>query len=219
VRGAGSLSQALCAAVLVLLVAAGAAPVAAAVGIAPLTSFLVKSGDIRGFGVAKARVFRTAESVRSASGENLPRSEIRRFEDEGFAEAAIVRLYGRAEPMAKGVSSAFQFETAGGARAEMNAELDKDFGPHGRPAEGEGSQFFTRRRFSVPGVPEAVAFAFMPNQAAEMIGVRAGVAKGMFVAGGCLISVGIVRPTSKDITGPVIRGIQSISRRTASCLP
>src|ERR1700733_12068604 len=70
----------------------------------PVVSFLLKPGEGRGIAPRKAQVFRTVSAVRNAAGERPTRPEIGRYEEEGFVEAAIVRLHDRTEPAAKGIS-------------------------------------------------------------------------------------------------------------------
>lgn len=201
-----------------LLLAVVTRVVADAAGGSPLVPFLSKPGEIGGFKPGKAQVFRTVAAVRQASGESPAKSEIRRYEAEGFIEAAIVRIHGQVEPAAKGVSSAFEFETPAGAEVEMKAELKEEFDPDALGAKGI-RRYFTLRQFKVPGVPKAVGFVFVTNKLAAKLGVETGVANGLFVKGNCLLAFGIFRPKSKEVTGPVISGVQAISRRIGGTCP
>jgi hypothetical protein len=170
-----------------------------------------------GFRPGKAQVFRTVSAVRKGSGESLSKREIRRYEVEGFVEAAVVRIHDQAEPAVRAISSVFEFESPTGANAEMTAELKEELDSE-VPQTG-GFHFFTLRRFKVPGVPKAVAFAFVSNKAAARLGFESGIAKGLFIEGDCLLSVGIFRPTSKEVIEPVISGVQAISGRTDGICP
>lgn len=201
------------------LLAVLVAPVAANARYAsPVAPFLVKSGEVRGFDLGRPQVFRTVSAVRDAAGGRPTRSEIRRYETEGFIEAAIVRLHDRAERAAKGVSSVFEFETPTGAKAEMKAKLEEEFDPAALRSK-EFSRYFTSRRFTVPGVPGAAAFAYVTNRAAAKVGVESGTAGGLIVEGNCLLSVGIFRPGSKEVSELVISGLQAISGRTPGSCP
>lgn len=196
-----------------MLLAAAAAPAAAsAVEVPPLVPLLLQSGEMSGFVPGKPQVFRTASAIKLGSGEKPTTAEIARYEAEGFLEAVAVRIHGQAEPGAMGISSVFEFETAAGARAEMKAELKEQFNREDlRPRSA--AHFFTLRRFKVPDVPGAVAFAFLTNKAASELGVESGVAKGMFIDGNRLISIGVVRFASNEVIEPVIGGVQAIFRR------
>lgn len=179
---------------------------------------LAKSGEVRGFTPGKAEVFGAPSAVRDAAGERPAEPEVRRLEAEGFVGAAIVRLYGRAERAAKGVSSVVEFETTAGASAEMKAELKKELDPRASREEGV-LRYFAVRRFKVPGVSNAVAFSFTSNKAVAKLGLESGVAKGLFIQGNCLLSVVVFRPTSREVVKPVISGVQAISRRTGDACP
>lgn len=156
--------------------------------------------------------------MRAASGERPSKIEINRYEAEGFVEAVIVRLHDRAESAAKGVSSVFEFETADGAKAEMQAELKEELDPRAMRREGV-LRFLTLRHVEVPGVPTAVAFALTSNAAAAKVGFKSGIAKGLFIEGSCLVAVGIFRPTSKAVIEPVRSGVRAISERTGGVCP
>jgi len=187
-------------------------------GASPLAPFLLRPGDVTGFVPGKVRVFRTASAVRSAGGEKLAKSEVRRYESEGFVEAAMVRLHDQAELSAQGISSVLDFATPGGANAEMRAELEEDRHPQSTRIEGMPSYLIVRH-FKVPGVPKAVGVAFVTNRAADRVGLKAGIAKGLFTEGDCLFTIGIFRPTSKNVIEPVAHGIQAVSGRPANpCL-
>src|SRR5690349_18979379 len=65
--------------------------------LSPVVPFLLKPGEVSAIDPGKPQVFRTAAAVRNGAGE-LPREAIaRRYESEGFVEAAIVRLHDQAE--------------------------------------------------------------------------------------------------------------------------
>lgn len=99
-------------------------------------------------------------------------------------------------------------------KAELKEELDL------RAMRKEGMlKYLILRHFKVPGVSKAVAFAFLPNEAADELGLEAGVGSGLFTEGNCLFTVGVLRPTSKEVTKPVISGVQAISGRTAGSCP
>jgi hypothetical protein len=183
----------------------------------PVVSFLLKPGEVRGFAPRKAQVFRTVSAVRNAAGERPTRPEIGRYEEEGFVEAAIVRLHDRTEPAAKGISSVFEFETAAGARAEMEAEL-KEVDPRAL-RKGSSLKYFTLRHFKVPEVPKAVGFAFVSNKAAARIGRESGIAKGLFVEGNCLLAVGVFRLRSREVVEPVRGGVRAIFNRSGGICP
>ena len=195
-----------------LLVALVAPVSASAAGTSPLVTFLLKPGEMTGFAPGKARVFRTVAAVETASGEKPSEREIKRYEAEGFVEAATVRMHSNAEPAAKGISSVFEFETPVDARAEMKAELKEEIDPAVLRKEGI-SDYFVLRHFKVPGVPDAFAFAFVPNRAADRAGLESSVAKGLFVEGNRLFAVGAVEFKSKDVVQPVISGVQAIFNR------
>jgi hypothetical protein len=184
----------------------------------PVVSFLLKSGEVRGIVPRKAQVFRTVSAVRNSAGERPARPEIGRYEEEGFVAAAIVRLHDRTEPAAKGISSVFEFEAAAGARAEMEAELKDELDPRALGKEGI-LKYFTLRHFKVPEVPKAVGFAFVSNKGAAEVGRESGIAKGLFIEGNCLFAVGIFQPMSKEVTEPVVNGIQAVFRRTGGICP
>lgn len=178
-----------------------------------IVSFLLKPGQVRRIVPRKAEVFRTVSAVRDAAGERPARPEVGRYEEEGFVEAAIVRLHDRTEPAAEGISSVFEFDTAAGARAEMEAEL-KEVDPRALRKEGF-PKYLTLRHFKVPEVPKAVGFVFVSNKAAARVGREFGIAKGLFIEGKCLFAIGIYRPTSKEVTEPIIGGVQAIAGRAA----
>jgi hypothetical protein len=200
-----------------LLVAVVVPVVANASDVSSVIPFLLKSGEMGGFEPGKAQVFRTVSAVRSAAGERPSKPQVRRYEAEGFVEAAIVRIHGQAEPAARGISSVFGFETPTGAEAEMRAELKEEFDLEA-PQPG-GINVLTPRRFEIPGVPKSVAFAFVTNKAAARLGVESGTAKGLFIEGNCLLAVGIFRPMSKEVTEPVVNGVQAIFSRTGGICP
>lgn len=211
--------QTLAACTAALLLMAAVAPMPAkAVDASPLVALLLKPGEMSGFVSGKPRVFRTVREVEMASGERPTEPVTKRYEAEGFVEAATVRMHSTAEPVAKGVSSVFEFETPLDARAEMKAELKEEIDPAALRKDGI-LDYFVLRHFKVPGVAGAVAFAFLSNKAAETVGSDAGVAKGLFVVGNCLIAVGAAKFKSNDVVEPVIRGVQAISRRSAGICP
>jgi hypothetical protein len=183
----------------------------------PLAPFLVKLGDMGGFRPGRAQVFRTVAAVRSVSGEKPAESEIRRDEAEGFVEAAMARIHAVSEPAAKGISSVIEFETPTGATAEMKAELKEELDPKVLPTAEKA--YFSLRHFKVPGVPNVIAFAFVSNKAASKFEAETGIAKGLFTEGNCLIAVSIYRPMSKEVTGPVVSGVQAIFGRTGGACP
>jgi hypothetical protein len=202
----------------ILSVAAVAPVVASAAEVSPLVPLLMKPGEMSGFVPGKPQVFRTVSAIKRGSGEGPSKVEISRYEAEGFVEAAAVRIHGQAEAAATGISSVFEFETPTGARAEMKAELKEQFNRESL-GSGVGADYFILRRFTVPDVPDVVAYAFVTNKAADKIGVESGVAKGMFIEGNCLFAVGIVRFASKKVTEPVTSGVQAIFRRTGDACP
>jgi len=198
-----------------------AAPVPGAVAgadVSPLIPFLLESGEMAHFVPGKPQVFRTAAAVKRASGESPTKLEIRRYEEGGFVEGALVRIHDRAEQAAKGISRIFEFETPTAAVAEMNAERKETFDRAALRTKGV-SRYLVLKDFRVPGVPEAVGFAVVPSKAAIELGVEVGTAIGMFVEGSCLFSVGIFRPGSKEVVEPVVEGIQTISERTRGTCP
>jgi hypothetical protein len=209
--------QALATLAAMLLLVALAAP-ANATDASPLVAFLLKPGEMSGFTPGTPRVFRTVAAVETASGEKPTESETTRYEAEGFVEAATVRMHSNAEPAAKGISSVFEFETPIDARAEMKAELKKEIDPATLRKEGI-LDYLVLRHFKVPGVPRAVAFAFVSNKAAERAGFESGVAKGLFVAGNCLFAVGEGRFKSNEVIEPVTSGVQAIFDRTGGTCP
>jgi hypothetical protein len=87
----------------------------------------MRSGEMSGFESGKAQVFRTAAAVKEGSGEHLRKREVRRLEEEGFVEAALVRVHDRAEPSAKVDSGVLELGTAADAEAEMRAEFKEEF--------------------------------------------------------------------------------------------
>ena len=201
-----------------LLVASATAVPANAADASLLVAFLLKPGDMSGFTPGKPRVFRTVAAVETASGEKPTESEIKRYEAEGFVEAATVRIHSNAEPVARGISSVFEFESPMDARAEMKAELKEEVDPAALRKKGV-SDYFVLKHFKVPRVPEAVAFAFVSNSAAERVGVESGVAKGLFVEGNCLFAVGVARFKNNEVVEPVISGVQAISNRSGGICP
>lgn len=202
-----------------LLLVAFAAPVRAyAADASPLVDFLLKPGEMSGFTPGKPRVFRTVSAVETASGEKPTELETKRYEAEGFVEAATVRMHSNTERGAKGISSIFEFETPRDARAEMKAELKEEIDPAALRKEGV-LDYLVLRHFKVPGVPRAVAFAFVSNRAAELAGLESGVAKGLFVEGNCLLAVGAAKFTSNKVVEPVISGVQAIFNRSGGICP
>lgn len=196
-----------------LLMALTAAVPANAADASPLVGFLLRPGEMSGFTPGNPRVFRTIETIETASGEKPTALESKRYAEEGFVEAAIVRMHSKAEPAAKGISSVFQFETRMDARAEMKAELKEEIDPATLRKE-KILKYLDLRHFRVPGVPEAVAYAFVSNRASEKLGVEAGVAKGLLVEGNCLLSIGVGRLKSKEVVDPVVNGVQAIFNRS-----
>jgi hypothetical protein len=183
-----------------------------------VVSLLLKPGEVREIAPGKAQVFGSAPAVRNAAGERPVKSEVERYEAEGFVEAAIVRLHDRTERAAEGLSSVFEFESVAGAKAEMHAELKEVLDPRAMRIKGI-LRFLTLRHVEVPSVPTAVAFAFTSKPAAVRLGFESGIAKGLFIEGTCLVTVGIFRPSSNDVMEPVRTGIQAISERTAGTCP
>lgn len=211
--------QALATFAAMLLLVALAAPVSAGgADASPLVTFLLKPGEMTGFTPGKARVFRAVAAVETASGEKPSEPETMRYEAEGFVGAATVRMHSNAEPAAKGISSVFEFETPVDARAEMKAELKEVIDPAAPRKEGI-LDYLVLKHFTVPGVPKAVAFAFVSNRAAERAGLESGVAKGLFVEGSCLVAVGDVRFKSNEVVEPVISGVQAIFNRSGGICP
>lgn len=211
--------QALATSTAMLLLVTLAAPVSAnAADASPLVAFLLKPGDMSGFTPGKPRVFRTVAAVETASGEKPTELEIKRYEAEGFVEAATVRIHSNAEPAARGISSVFEFESPIGARAEMKAELKEEI-DSAALRKKVISDYFVVRHFKVPGVPRAVAFAFVSNRKAERLGVESGVAKGLFVEGNCLFAVGVARFKSNEVVEPVVGGVQAIFNRSGGICP
>jgi hypothetical protein len=197
-----------------ILLVAFAVPMSAnAADASPLVAFLPKPGDMNGFTPGRPRVFRTVAAIETAAKENPTELETKRYEAEGFVEAATVRMHSNAEPAAKGISSVFEFDTPIDARAEMKAELKEEIDPAALRKEGI-LDYFVLKHFKIPGVPEAVAFAFVSNRAAEKGGRESGVAKGLFVEGNCLLAVGAARFKSSDVVEPVISGVQAIFNRS-----
>ncbi len=178
----------------------------------PVGSFLLRPGEIRTIEPGKAQVFRTVSAVENGAGESADRAEIERFESESFVEAALVRLHDRDEPAARGISSVFEFEAVAGAREEMKAELTEALELRATRRE-EKPRLLIMRLSKVPGVSRAVVFATLPNKAADRLGFEAGVGSGLFVVGNCFFKIGILRPKSREVVEPVIRGVQAISRR------
>ena len=150
-----------------LLVVMGEAAVTYAKDAPPISSFLLKRGEAPGITPGKAQIFRTVTAVRNGAGEGPTLADIRRYEAEGFVEAAMVRLHIQHEPAAKGISSVFDFETAAGAKAEMRSELKEEFN------RGAASpKYLVLRRFKVPGVREAVVSEYVTSEAASSIGLE-----------------------------------------------
>lgn len=207
------------AAIAMLLLVALAAPVPAnAADASPLIAFLLRPGEMSGFTPGKPRVFRSVAAVETTAGEKLTESVTKRYEAEGFVEAATVRMHSNAEPVAKGISSVFEFETPIDARAEMKAELKEEIGPAALRKEGI-LDYLVLRHLKVPGVPRAVAFAFVSNGSANRLGLESGVAKGLFVEGNCLFAVGDGRFNSNEVVEPVISGVQAIFNRSGGICP
>jgi hypothetical protein len=205
------------AAILLLLVLAVPLP-ANTVDTSPLATFLLKPGEMSGFAPGRPRVFRTVAAIETASGEKPTDLEVKRYEAEGFVEAATVRMHSNTEPAAKGISSVFEFETPMSARAEMKAELNDEVDPVALRKDGI-LDYFTLRYFRVPGVPGAVTFALLPRKAAARSGFESGVAKGLFVEGNCLLAIGAVRFKSREVAEPVISGVQAIFNRSRGICP
>jgi hypothetical protein len=203
---------------MVLLVALAAPVLVNAADTSPLVAFLLKPGELSGFTPGKPRVFRTVAAIETASGEKPTELVTMRYEAEGFVEAATVRMHSNAEPAAKGISSVFEFETPLDARAEMKAELKEEINPAALRKEGI-LDYLTLKQFKVPGVPRAVAFAFVSNRTAERAGLESGVAKGFFVEGNCLFAVGVGKFTSDEVVEPVISGVQAIFTRSGGICP
>lgn len=205
-------------AAMLLLVALAAPVLANGEDASPLVTFLLKPGEMIGFTPGKPRVFRTVASVETASGEKPTESETKRYEAEGFVQAATVRMHSKAEPTAKGISSVFEFETPIDARGEMKAELKEEIDPAALRKEGI-LDYLVLRHFKVPGVQGAVAFAFLSNRTAEKAGLESGVAKGLFVEGNCLFAVGGARFKSDEVVEPVISGVRAIFNRSGGICP
>jgi hypothetical protein len=183
----------------------------------PLTSFLLKPGEIGGFVPGKARVYRTASAIRSAYGKRPTKSEIRRFETEGFVEAATVRIHDRLEKSAEGFSSVAEFQTRTGAGEELKAEMKAQLNSKVRnTARG---QYFVQRHFSVPGVSRVFGVVLQTNEMAAQLGIESAIANALFVEGNCLFAVAVYRPASKEVVASVITGIQAISRRSEGECP
>jgi hypothetical protein len=202
----------------VLLLAALIPTAADASDTSSVTPFLLRPGETGGFEPGKVQIFRTVSEVRNAAGESPSKSQVRRYETEGFVEAAIVRIHDQAEPAARGISTVFAFKTPADARAEMKAEREEDLGPAAIRADGVG-RYFILRHFKVPGVPNAVAFVFLPSRASTLLGVESGIAKGIFVEGSCLIGVAVFRPASTEVADPVSNGVQAIAGRIGDACP
>jgi hypothetical protein len=201
-----------------LLVLAAVTPTAAkATYVSTLVPFLLKQGEMGRFLPGKTQVFRTVTAVRNAAGESPARSQVQRYETEGFAEGAMVRIHNRREPAAQGVSSVFAFETANDAKAEMKAALAEQLEPVS--LREPGLPYFHLRRFKVPGVPAAVAFELVTSKAADKLGVESGIAKAIFTERSCLFEVGVLRPGSKEVAEPVSSGVQAISERVGGACP
>jgi hypothetical protein len=213
--------QALSILVVAFALMAATAPVAAsAPDASSAAAFLLKPGEMGQFTPGRPQVFRTAAALERAS-EDSPkqvRLRIRRYKAEGFVQGATVRLHDKADPSAKGISSVSEFETPTGAKVEMRAELKEELDLRTLRKKG-GLKYLRLRHFRVPGVPNAVAFAFLSDRAAGRLGLEAGFAKGMFVEGSCLLAVGDGSLTSNEVTEPVIDGVQAISERTAGNCP
>lgn len=100
----------------------------------------------------------------------------------------------------------------------MKAELKEEIDPAALRKE-EILDYLVLRHFKVPGVPTAVAFAFVSNRAAQRAGLESGVAKGLFVEGNCLFAVGDARFKSNEVVEPVISGVQAIFNRSGGICP
>ncbi len=100
----------------------------------------------------------------------------------------------------------------------MKARLKEDFDLRAMRNKGT-PKLPILRRFKVPGVSKAVAFAFLPSKAADELGLEVGVGSGLFTEGSCLFMVGIFRPKSNEVTEPIISGVQAIAGRTAGRCP
>jgi hypothetical protein len=202
-----------------LLLAVLALPVPAnAADASPLVAFLLKPGEMSGFIPGTPRVFRTVAAVETAAGEKPTESETRRYEAEGFVEAASVRMHSNAKPAARGISSVFEFVTPMDARAEMKAELKEEIDRVALRRKGI-LDYLVLRHFRVPGVPKAVGFALVSNRAAERAGLEAGVAKGLFVEKNCFLAVGNARFRSSEVVEPVINAVQAVFNRSGGICP
>lgn len=207
--------------VVVAIAASGATypAVARCEGASPSAAVLsLKAGDVKGFKPGRPQVFRAAREVEMASGQKPSPSEVERYESEGFVEAAIARLRSDSEPGAAGVASVFAFGTPAAAQAEMKAELGEEIDRSTLREEGVLT-YLTLRRFSISGVPGSVAFSFLPNRAAKRKSLESGVAKGFVVLGSCLVTVGVVKPSSDEVVEPVIGGMRAIFGRSGGICP
>jgi hypothetical protein len=154
--------------------------------------------------------------VKRASGERITKREVRRLESEGFVEGAMVQLHDQTESGALAFSSVSEFNSTAGAAAELKAE-SKEVAR--ALSSTKGHQLFELSRFSVPGVSGSVAFAFVTTKAAEKIGVKSAVGKGLYIEGSCLLTFGILRPSSRDVKGPLVHFLQSAHQRTEGTCP
>lgn len=201
-------------ATVLLMLAAFTSGVSNAAYLAPLQTGLLKPGDMVDFAPGRPQTFRTPAEVRNGSGEPLPRPTVARLESEGFAEAALARIHGRAERSSKGVSKVFRFESPAGAFNEMHIEAEQQFTSGILPKQGR--RYFTFERAKISALPGAEVFAVTSNQAAAEVGVESGVAEALVVSGSCLFSLGIYRPASREARKPVVEGIRAISGRGAA---
>jgi hypothetical protein len=158
-----------------------------------------------------------AAEVHAASGAKSPEREVRRYEAEGFSEGVTARIHDVREPAAKGFSSTFRFDSQSGAQAEMAAETTEFLNVEA--LHTTGGRYLVLKHLKIPGVRFAVGYAFVTNRAASVLGVKSGVARGWLLVGNCLVSVGIYRPASKEVTDSVIAGVQAISKRTENGCP
>jgi hypothetical protein len=177
-----------------------------------LTDLLARSGEVDGFRPGAVQIFRSIADLRNASNDLSP-AKSRRYEVEGFVEAAAVRMHDRAEPAAEGISGVIEFETPAGAMEELRAESAEELTSL-RVLARRQSRFFVLRRLEVPGVSRSVAFSFETNKAAAENGIRSGIAKGLLVEGRCLMSVGVLRRRSKEVSSLIVGAVRSISGRT-----
>jgi hypothetical protein len=187
-----------------------------------LTAYLLKPGEMTGFTPGDARVYRSATAFEKNLGDKPKQSRLKigRYEDEGFVEAARVRMHSWADQTASGISNAMRFGTPIGANAEMKAQWQEALDRGRGAVRGAGSSsYLILRRFRIPGVPGAAAFAVTSNRAADRLGVESGVAEGIFAEGSCVLSVANVSLSAKNVIQPVISGIQAIHKRTGGDCP